>query len=266
MIKHTSNSGYTIVEALVVIVITGLIMVTAMTIMDGRQEQIQFEQGVRTLDADIRSVANDVSTGHFPDDEFGCNFDEGSNQLIIDTSNQGQGTRPDCVFLGKLISPASGGERIQISTIVGHRQGTDLTSAHPQAVDTSDISLTIDKENRWGLSIDSLVVQNDNDPPVDIMYFGFLSSLLPEGDDSGSGSISGNAEVQTYYGTTAVDLIDSGNQESLPVRLTQSETIYMCLTTPDDKKAVIMIGRDSEKLTTTVDQDPSGKYDEQCGT
>ena len=269
MKRHLATSGYTILEALVVIVITGFLMVTAVTIMDGRQSQIRFEQAVRGYDAQLRSVVNDISTGYFPDTEFQCEYTGGD--IVITAGSNQQGTRSDCAFLGKFIevrNPGSGDlyqDGFDIKTMVGHRRATSLENSALKAIATTDVDLTQGYENRWGMEVVG-VVFSDGATTTPVNYFGYLTSLTPAADSDGPRPVSGNTLVGAFYGDHTVAAIDVTSESTRPKALSQDEAIYVCLSMPDSsRKAVIVIGADRGQLTTSVDQDAAGKYTE-CPT
>jgi len=272
MKTDTKSQGFTILEALVVIAIMGFLMATAMTVMSGRQTQIQFEQAARDYDAAIRSTINDVSTGFFPDVPFNCQLVAGG-QVSVSVGSEGQGTRSDCVFLGKFIEVWDSGSNeffddgFNITSMVGNRRATSLEQSGLIAVATNDIDITERYTNRWGMEIERVAVY-DGSEATDVRYFGFLTSLSPLSEGDGLRPVSGNTVVNTFYSTNhSVRDIDVASADTRPSPLSSSEAIYICASMPDsNRKAVFTIGADGGPLTTAIDQDPGDNYTSQCGT
>lgn len=245
-----SNRGYTILEVLIFLAVSGFILVAALITVNGRQEQVQYQQAVREIDADIRSAINDVSNGYFPSTDFSC--DNNSGLLVISELNAvAQGSKEDCVFAGKAIVPDLGDNEITYVTIAGLRpplgQAVDLTSASLTPINNSPDISTV-KPNPWGLQIVKMVDDSDND----LAYIAYLSSF---GRTAQSGQIdSGDQSIGLYKSTTPL---------AFPMNfqpVSSSDKVFICLeSNSGDRKAVIILGEDGRQLTTTLDQDAEGR-------
>lgn len=126
----SQRGGYTIIEVLIFIGVSAAIFFGAMTAIGGRQEQVQFAQGVREFDAKIRDILNDVTTGYFPSNEtVQCRVENGQTEISSTTDTE-LGENSECIFVGKAIQfiPEGIGERIDIFTLAGRRyEDEDLT-------------------------------------------------------------------------------------------------------------------------------------------
>jgi prepilin-type N-terminal cleavage/methylation domain-containing protein len=58
--------GFTIVEVLIVLAISGVIMVATIPFISGKQSSTQYTVGINQLQAQISSVINNISTGNIP--------------------------------------------------------------------------------------------------------------------------------------------------------------------------------------------------------
>ncbi len=125
-------SGYTIVEVLIFLAVSGALLISAMSLFGGQQRRAQFTQAVREFDSKIQDIINDVSTGFYPNTgSIQCAYDGGApgNGIKL-TSGSGstQGANSDCIFIGRVIqfAPQGVGEgSLRIYTVAGQRQVAD---------------------------------------------------------------------------------------------------------------------------------------------
>ncbi len=130
---HSSAKGFTIVETLIVLAVTGLLFLAAATLINGKQAKTQFQTAINEMPQQIRQVINEVSSGYFPNNgNFSCTADAFSTQLHNTAASQG--TNGTCVSLGKAMQFAVGTNSSVVATypIAGWRNATgNLDSAHP---------------------------------------------------------------------------------------------------------------------------------------
>ncbi len=62
---NRSDNGYTIVEAMIFLAVSGVLFVSAMAAVSGQQQKTQFYQSIRDLDSNIRDKINEVGSGTF---------------------------------------------------------------------------------------------------------------------------------------------------------------------------------------------------------
>lgn len=123
---RASPGGFTIVEVLVVVAVTGALFVSVVLLVAGRQQKAQFQQAVNNVTAQIETAINEAQSG-YPGETVGC---RNTGSTYTDTS-------PDssCIFLGKAIQFTNGAanERVAmgIHTIVGKRDSTSVADAQP---------------------------------------------------------------------------------------------------------------------------------------
>ncbi len=65
MNRGNRSTGYTIVETMIFLAVSSLMFISAMILINGRQSRAEFIQAVRVFEANLRDVANDVSTGYY---------------------------------------------------------------------------------------------------------------------------------------------------------------------------------------------------------
>src|SRR6187551_190361 len=97
------SSGFTIVETLIVLAVTGGLFVAAAAMISGRQTRTEFEQSVRKIHAQIQQTINEASIGYYPNkNNFSCAAG-GSGPIITAASPASQGQNEGCMFLGKVM-------------------------------------------------------------------------------------------------------------------------------------------------------------------
>ena len=102
MRAQKTQSGYTIVETLIVLAVTGAMFLVTVVLVSGQISRYQFRSGVLNAQQGIQSVLNDVQTGYF-------NLANSTTAAC----NSGSGSEPgdsDCVYIGKRISISSTGQ------------------------------------------------------------------------------------------------------------------------------------------------------------
>ncbi|HET9721814.1 MAG TPA: hypothetical protein VFP32_02180 [Candidatus Saccharimonadales bacterium] len=132
----TSGRGYTIFEVMIVLAVTSVLFVSAVTVFSGRQQKTQFSQMMYDLQSQIQSYANQVSTGAFPGTQnYSCSAqnygDPSYTRPVLTATPQAQSTSQDCVYLGRAIQAIPGRSQIYTYNVLGLHDahddiGTDL--------------------------------------------------------------------------------------------------------------------------------------------
>lgn len=122
MKRMLASSGYTIVEAMIFLAVSGLLLVSVIALISGEQAKTEFTASIRDFESRMQDVLNDIATGSYPGSTAGCSLAaDGSPQL---SGSANQGTNQACTFVGKAIqfSPEPGQEgQYKLSTVVGRR-------------------------------------------------------------------------------------------------------------------------------------------------
>ncbi len=135
-------SGFTIVEVMIVLAVTGALLAAVMLTIAGQQRRTEFTQSINEIDSKIRDIITNVSAGYyFNTNNFTCAVPiaNGGPKFTLGANNQGQ--NPDCIFLGRAIQFAVNNDQtaFNIYNIAGERQynGQDVTrivDAKPAAI------------------------------------------------------------------------------------------------------------------------------------
>ena len=142
--RNPGDSGFTIVETMVVLVVTGALFVAIAATLAGRQNAAQFTHAIQSVQSQLQQTIDQVSAGFYPtQDNFICADNAGSVQITAGSNSQG--TNQDCVFLGKVIQfgvQNTDPEQYQVYTIAGLRTATagatsPFQSASPTVIGVS---------------------------------------------------------------------------------------------------------------------------------
>lgn len=102
--KHRGQPlGYTIVEVLIVLAVSGMMFLIAANFINGKQAKTSFMEGTNDMVSVLQNMINDVSDGHYSDIPLGCNGTAAGISFPA-AGGPSQGSNQSCVFLGKLIS------------------------------------------------------------------------------------------------------------------------------------------------------------------
>ena len=126
--KRVSAGGFTIVETMIVLAVTGVLFLSLVGVVQGRQAKMQYKNSMNDITSTVQSTAGQVASGYYPVSEssFRCVANGGKPQITTLPSTGGIGTNDDCVMLGQAIMFGTGiqnGEHeYKIQTLIGLRQ------------------------------------------------------------------------------------------------------------------------------------------------
>lgn len=123
--------GFTIVETMIVLAVTGALFVAIAASLSGRQSAAEFTHAIQSVQSQIQQVVNQVGEGFYPNNaNFTCQ--KAGSSISFTNVVSTQGTNTDCVFLGKVIQFSEHGtipEAYRIYTIAGLRSATAAVSS-----------------------------------------------------------------------------------------------------------------------------------------
>lgn len=263
--------GYTIVEVMVVLAISGVMFVIAASFIAGKQAQTAFTEGTNELASRLQATISEVNDGQYSDIILHCTL--GATQLNFDTSIQQQtGTNAPCVFVGKFLHFSEGGDSTKYETfdLAGARCVASVTGQcvttldGPPAVTAVELGddLTTHDVIPQGLYISDPVnntpvqVTDTNGVTHNVYGFGFAQSLgVPDGR---GGFVSGGQTISMIYSDS---LGSSGLQEDMAASaligtLKPASSATVCVT-DGTRYAQILIGNNDNQLTAAVKVVPS---------
>ncbi len=161
------SGGYTIIEIMIVLAITGVIFVSAIALFNGQGAETSFNQAVSDLSSELSTQAKSVSASQFYGAQgYGCMITFTGNppspRATLNGSGSG-GTNQDCLSIGKAFEAISSTNDIFIYNVLGNRltysSGTpvgpasSLAEANPTIAVVSGADLSTDYKLGGGLKI-----------------------------------------------------------------------------------------------------------------
>ncbi len=177
--------GYTILEVLIFVAISGFMLIAAVIAIGGRQREVQFQQAARDFENKINDLIKDVSVGYFNRDSgFSCRAVNSEPTISYDPSTSGQnvqGQSGDCTLVGKAVVlgahdrlganslEVNDKQKILIIDMAGLRltdelnssQTNNLLRSNPKPLYTSNSALQT-YALRYGLAIEKVVLYDSN--------------------------------------------------------------------------------------------------------
>lgn len=264
----TAQRGYTVIEVLIFMAISGFMFVVAAGFINGKQSSAELRQSLSDANTQLRSVINDVSNGFFPSNgDFVCNADSPgapSFPALVGSPNQ-QGANKGCVFMGKVIqfgTDGTGGRGYRIYTIAGRQYAdttgalpTNFAQAYPVVVPAAGV--TQDKSFQLGLAITrATTTASDPNGVKPLSGLGFFTSFGSY--DSGGSLNSGNQGVVVVpiYGNLNEDETTMKADIATSVRdnnVDPNPSVKLCFDNGKGRYGALTLGGTaSQRLATSV--------------
>ena len=256
---HAKNKGYTIIEVMIVLAVSGLMFAIAANFINGKQEKTAFPQGVNEFTAQLQDLATDVADGKYSDVPITCN---NPSEVTISTDpspvasdEQGtQGTKANCVFRGKL-AHFYNQDQYEVIPLVDLRSSSNATASqnnlaninsHPDLVQEKTIPqrLEVVKATVNAATGETLVSPNNN--------IGFAQSLGFNATDP-----TGVTIVGYKSGAQTINLVfASGARSDAPIDYTNlkgnigaAKSATICVTDGTQFATIDIGGNENGKLT-----------------
>lgn len=274
-----TQAGFTIVETMFFLAITGMLIASALLIFNSRISNTQFTQSVQELDNQIKGVINDVTAGTYPTNPpYICTVNV-SGPVVMPNPSGGsaQGSNTNCMFLGKSLQFAVDGNNRQLNvyTIAGRRaiNNTTVTSlagsdgALPQQIDgtvSGTVNLTDAQELRWGIRATKMARLNaDGTIASNISAVAILQTLGSYSGGTDPRLNSGSQTIQTWplggaFPATLADVHAAVANHDLagtfsPNNANPAGGVLICLDGgASNQRANIILGNNKGTVTTTV--------------
>ena len=136
--EHKSR-GFTILETLIVLAVTGTLFFSAVALINGRQNKTQFQTAINNLQQQIQQIINETQSGYYGDNSsYNCSSSGGLRPTLTLSPSNPSG---ECIYLGKFIQfgTSSDSSQIVVYPMVGGARNavslnTNVIATHPVAI------------------------------------------------------------------------------------------------------------------------------------
>lgn len=286
MKSGSRQAGFTIVETLIVLAITGALFLSAAIMISGRQAATQFSQGIHDVEAQVRQTMTEVSSGYYPSGQAITCTSTGPNggPLIrgIGALQNTQGTNKDCIFLGRVIqfavanvdSTPTDPQLFNTYTLVGIRTMGELTGseglapAKPRLLalaageppNTTPDNMYDSKKLPYGLEVvDMYHGANPNDATKKIAAVGFTSSLGNLGGAGASQQVNVISIPNTRLNMPKGNAVSAINGNVVAGTQNPAGGVHVCLKSGGtNQSALLSIGSQARQGDVVVNVKNSG--------
>ena len=260
-VSRTSR-GYTIIEAMLFLIITATLLVSALAIFQGRHERTGFTQAIRETEARIVTMINEVGSGQFPSDgSYTCTEEGGDLHINSANGTAAQGTQDSCVYLGKILQIDNGGRNYRVYTLVGSREAERLGDGPTEVIaddDEDGPDITQEHTLPGGIEFKNINYGDDNQTSQAV---GFITSFVSQGGDDDVVSGSQSVEMlRINADADKEDLIERARTISDDNR-NPAQALICIQESGGGRQAAILLGGSGRQLTTDTIIDA----DEECG-
>lgn len=265
------HKGFTIVETMIVLGVTGMLFLSAAILIAGRQRRTQFEQSIRNVHAQIQQVINEVNVGQYPSNPgFTCTANVGGPNLASAAGAE-QGTNEGCIFLGKAIQFAVDGTDPQefraytiagLQRVGGNPNGNEVSSlAEARPVVVSPVSFPDSQKQerlQYGLTVGSMYYNGDTSRTIGGIA---LVSSLASYDNGNLESSSQQLNVipldGTSLGQTPAAAVTAMNTKLRAATVDSDQNpsggVQICFVSGGtDQSGLITIGSNGRQLSATL--------------
>lgn len=270
------QQGFTIVETLVVLSVTGFLFAGAVIFVSGKQRNTEFSQAVGDVKSQVQQALGEVSSGYYASNgRLACTIQAGKPRIV--DSAQEQGSNEDCIFMGKVLQfkvLGTNPEAFNVYTMVGLREhvttsSVNIAAAKPRlaARTTGDPGNTADLYTvnllRNGLVVEEMYYGGD--PAKKIGAVGFASGLASLGMEDASQQVNIVAIPGTSLNLDKVDGVKAVNDKLVTIDTALAATVVnpakgvqICFKGGGNKQWMLMTIGGSNRLNAVETQIKSG--------
>lgn len=258
--------GFSIIETLIVLAVTGGLFTAVAFAISGRQNKTQFEQSIQEVKSQIEQTINDVSVGFYPNtSNFSCQAG-GSGPLISGTSRD-QGENTGCVFLGRVLQFDIAGtdpEEFRTFTMAGLQRdssGNEITTyaaSVPTAVAPSTVNPAYPDASSRGTLKYGLTTREVyyGSPKTNIGAIAFVNSLASYSSGSivsGSGHVNVIPINNSGLDVAQQNAVDTINSQLASSPVNPANGVHICFVSGGtDQSGLITIGSNGRQLSVTL--------------
>ncbi len=256
--------GYSIVEIMIVLAISGVILISGLALFSGQGAEINFDQGLADLASKLSTEARSVSTSQFfGAGSYSCTSSGNPPRATLSVSAGSSGaTNQDCLSIGKAFEAIAATNDIFIYSVLGNRQiysggvpagpASSLAEANPTIATVDGTDLSADYKLAGGLKIISSKVTDLTGSPTRSLI-GYYQDFNGETGNSQNSAV---LTAKAYNLGTAVHDISAAKAcvegSSCPAP-TDISLWQLCLESSDSKRhALLNISNSAAGVTTNL--------------
>lgn len=260
-------SGFTIVETMIVMAVTGIMFISVVLLINGKQQRAQFQFAVKDVQTQIRQIITETTAGYNQLGNNTCSSFGGKPKLATGTTDT-LGTNASCVFLGKTIIFSQDKESFLVAPVIGLRQPitTDFQGVFAADLNSSKPILSTDtiasqKMLQFGLTPVAMYVGDDLAQKVGSVSF-VLTPGVKDISPGSQGTTSQNLNiVAVTSGSSLANSIDA--ERSAVETAMQNGTVSArdYINSTDDKVSVSICfnsGTTNQSLLLTIGNGGNG--------
>ena len=262
------TQGFSIVEVLIVLAVTGALFISAVSLISGRQNKTQFSTSINEIKSQLQQIVSDVQTGFYPSSNSLVCQVNGAGNLTFASGTTTQGSNQDCMFMGKVIQfgvNSTDPQQFIVYSIAGKRQTTTGVDVKTYA-DAAPVVMTTNNANpistptavdtlEYGLKMvpNSLTYTKDG-TTTQIGAVGFMSTLADfDTDRSGSQQVQLLPVVGSSLDATPAQAVTAINANLKNSPVTPNGGVSMCFQSgTTNQSGLIKIGGNGRELSVTL--------------
>lgn len=239
--------GYTIIEVMIVLAVSGGLLVSAIVMLGGKQAQTQSSESVHLLDSSLEAMSREVASG-FYSSGISCTAPNIAGPVSLGVGGT-PGGNTGCIFIGRVLNmgPTAGtyvnivGRQFKVNT-------TDDISNLSEAGANTVIQDASPYSYPYSLTITKIV--NKNNTADEYNALAFLIELA--GGGSSSNPVTGSRGIELYGIQGAVAGHTGGAVVNVGGLVKLQDGAIICIKTADGKLAEITIGASGNQYSTNV--------------
>jgi len=196
--------------------VTGLLVTSALLVINGRQNKTEFQTAINDLKQQIQQIVNETSSGYFPGNgSFNCSASTGSPPTLTNTASA-QGTNAGCVFLGKFIQFGVHGtdpQQFPVYPIAGNRLDATSQQASTLYGSTGTWPVAVAAGSSYNNSLTNSMVTTNTLKNGLTAVLGKMTYTKPGGGGGSTGAVGFLSSLGSYSGSGCSGSLCSGSQQ-----------------------------------------------------
>ena len=257
--------GYTVIEVLIVLAISGVIFVSGVVMFSGQSNSTAFEQSMQDTNSEIATRIRGVGSSQFFNTEgYTCIVSGNPARAILTPSGGGTGQQ-DCLVVGTAVEVPTGASNLYFYEVLGNRQvygpgnnplgpSTSLAEANPTPAVAEGTDLTFSFKLASDVKIISSNIEAIDGSSLASNLVSFYIDFSGEAPTTGSGVQTSVAKAYNYesagHDTSGVKNCIEGTGCQAP---TDSKVWRICFESPSgNRRAQIDITSQPTGVTTEL--------------